>query len=140
MAKQSQGVIAYWSTTTSVATAAGNVIGEVIGWNGPNQNANIIDVTHLLSTAKEKMVGLYDGGNITLNLNCVVTNDAQTKLRESLVARTKGNLMLQLSTVATSQKITQKGYVSNLSIIGAVDNVLRSDVTIEITGGVAITT
>jgi len=140
MAKEAQGIISYWSTTTSVATAAANVVGEVIGFNGPNMNVNIIDVTHLESTAKEKMVGLYDGGEITLNVNCIVTNGGQTKLRECLAERTQGCLMLQLDPSATTQKITIKGYVSGLNVSGAVDNVLRSDVTIAITKGVAFTT
>ena len=140
MAKESQGIIAYWATTTTYATAAANVVGEVMGFSGPGMNVNVIDVTHLQSTAKEKMIGLYDGGDITLNVNCVVTDDGQTKLRECLAARTKGSLLLQLITAATSQKIGVEGYCTGLSITGAVDNVLKSDVTIAVTGGVSFST
>lgn len=140
MAKNSQGIIAYWSTTTSIATAATNVVGEVKGFNGPGMSANVIDVTNLQSTAKEKMIGLYDAGQIGLQINMLVTDGGQTLLRECMVARTKGCLMLQLSTVSTSQKMSMKGYVSGLSVSGAVDNVLTGDVTITITGGVSFST
>lgn len=140
MAKQSQGIIAYWSTTTVVATAASNVVGEVVGFSGPGLSANVIDVTHLQSTAKEKMMGLYDGGQITLNVNMVVTDGGQTLLRECLVARTKGALLLQLSTSATTQKMSMEGYVSGLNVSGSVDNKLSGDVTITITGGVSFST
>ena len=97
MAKESQGIIAYWSTTTAAATAAGNVVGEVVGFSGPAMTNSVIDVTNLQSTAKEKLVGVYDAGNITLNVNCLVTDGGQQKARECLAARTKGCLLLQLS-------------------------------------------
>lgn len=141
MAKNSQGIIAYWTTTTvAVATAASNVIGEVVGFNGPGMSANVIDVSSLQSTAKEKMIGLYDAGQMTLSVNCMVTDGGQTLLRECMVARTKGILMLQLSTAATTQKLTMEGYVNGLSITGAVDQKLAADITILISGGCAFTT
>jgi hypothetical protein len=140
MPKESQGILGYWATTTVNATLAANLIGEITGFSGPSPSANIIDVTNLASTAKEKMMGLYDGGQITLNVNCLVTDSGQTKLRECLAARTKGSLLIQLSTASTTQKINMEGYVSGLSISGAVDNVLKADFTLAITGGVSFST
>lgn len=140
MAQESQGIIAYWSTTTAVATAAANVVGEVVGFNGPNINSNIIDVTHLRSTAKEKLVGLYDAGELSLSVNFMATNAGQVKVRESLAARTLGCLMLQLSSASTTQKITQKGYCNGLSITGAVDDKISGDFSFALTKGVIFTT
>lgn len=139
MPKQSQGIISYISTTTAVATAAANVVGEVVGFN-LGESANIIDVTNLQSTAKEKLPGLYDGGEITFNVNMLVTDGGQTKAREMLAARTKGCVMVQLSTAATSQKLAAKGYVTGLSISGAVDNKLSGDLSFAISGGVSWST
>ena len=140
MAKESQGIICYWSTVTVNATLAANVVGELTGFSGPSMSAGVIDVTNLQSTAKEKMIGLYDGGQISLNVNWVATNDGQIKLRESLVKRTKGSLLIQLSTATTAQKISLEGYVIGMNVNGAVDNVLKGDFSIAITGGASFTT
>ena len=144
MAKESQLIIIYWSTVTaanaSAIITAGNPIGEVVGFSGPNMTANPIDVTNLTSTAKEKLIGVYDGGQITLNLNAVVTDDGQTKIRESLAGRHKGACVIRLSASVTSQQIMFDGSISAFNITGSVDNKLAGDVTISITGPVVITT
>jgi hypothetical protein len=140
MALQSQGIMAYWSTTTANASGATNVIGGVIGFSGPNLTANVIDITNLRSTAKEKMIGLYDGGSITLNLNFDCDDGGQKLLKECFIARTKGSLQLELSSAATAKQFRMKGYVSGLNITGGVDNVLKSDISIMITGGVSFST
>ena len=83
MAKESQGIIAYISTTTAIST--NTVLGEVVGFSGPGLTANPIDVTNLTATAKEKLIGVYDGGQLTLNVNAVVTDAGQTKAREMIL-------------------------------------------------------
>lgn len=140
MPKESQGIITYWSTTSVTATAAGNVVSEVLSFTGPAPSANVIDVTNLQSTAKEKMIGLYDGGQITINTNFLVTDAGQTKLRECLAARTQGNLMIQLSTASTSQYMAMMAYCTGFSVSGAVDNVLKADYTITVDKGVTYST
>lgn len=140
MAKESQGIICYWATVTVVATAAGNVVGEVVGFSGPGMSASPIDVTNLTSTAKEKLIGVYDGGQITMNVNMLVTDGGQTLLRQSMAQRTKGVLLVQLSTAATTQKFAVEGYVSGINITGSVDNKLAGDITIAISGGVSFST
>jgi len=141
MAQNSQGIIAYWTTTTvAVATASSNVIDEVVGFNGPGMSANVIDVSSLQSTAKEKLIGLYDAGQMTLNCNFDVDSPGQRLLRECMVNRTKGILLLQLSTSATAKSMQMEGYVNGLSVTGAVDQKLTSDVTILISGGVVFST
>ena len=140
MALNSQGVICYWSTTTASASAADNVIGEVVGFSGPGMSAAVIDVTHLLSTAKEKLVGVYDGGQITINVNFTVTNNGQGKLRKSLANRIKGNLLIQLSTDTTGEKSVTKGYVSGLNMSGGIDKQITGDFTIAVSGGVSWST
>lgn len=137
MAKQSQGIISYIATTTAASTNV--TIGEVVGFN-MGENAGIIDVTHLQSTAKEKLPGLYDGGQCVFNVNMLVTDAGQEKCREMLAARTLGAILVQLSTAATTQKFTAKGYVTGLTINGAVDNKLAGDLTFAITKGVSWST
>lgn len=140
MAQGAQGVVCYWATATANASGATNVVGELTGFSGPSMTAAVIDVTTLQSTAKEKIVGVYDGGQITLNINFEVTNDNQRMMRECMVARTKGRLQIQLSTASTAKQISCKGYVSGMNITGSVDNKLAGDITLAITGGASFTT
>lgn len=140
MAQNSQGIICYWATTTASATAAGNVIGEVVGFSGPGMSAAVIDVTNLLSTAKEKLMGVYDGGQVTININFSVTNDGQGKLRKCLAQRIKGNLLIQLSTDTTGEKCVTKGFVSGLNMAGGLDKQVTGDFTIAVSGGVSWST
>ena len=141
MPKESQGIVCFWATVTVAATAAANLVAEMTGFSGPSLSAAVIDVTTLQSTAKEKLVGVYDGGQITMNVNwnCSGT-DGQKLMRESLAARTKGNLTVALSgTGAGTQKIGLKGYVVGMNVSGAVDNKLAGDFTIAISGGASFT-
>jgi len=146
MAYESQGIPFYWSTTTSNTTLDAGRVGDLIGFSGPSQSANVIDITNLDSTAKEKLVGVYDGGQITLNLNWAASHATylgQLKLQECLRARTKGCFLIELGGTAaasTGKTVIGKGYVTGLNITGSVDNKVAGDVTIAITGGVSLST
>ena len=95
MAIETQGCVLYWSTTTSLSTVIS--IGEVVGFNGPTGSANVIDASHLGSTAKEKMIGLRDEGQITLDCNLAPADSGQVKLRECRAARTQGNWAIKMT-------------------------------------------
>ena len=139
-AKDSMSVVAYWATVTVEATLDANKIGEVVGFSGPSMSAAVIDVTNLGSTAKQKLIGVYDGGQVTLNVNWdSCTDDGQKLIRESLVNRTKGRLAIFLNGSADTQKIGLEAYVSGINISGAVDNKLSGDFTFAITGGASFT-
>ena len=141
MAKESQGVWAFIATASAQATSeAANLVAEVVGFSGPSMTGAVIDVTDLSATAKTKLVGVYDGGQVTLNMNFSATATSHMKIREMLAARTLGNVMLQLSTATTSQKIAMKGYVTGYNVTGSVDNKIASDMTFSISGGVTYTT
>lgn len=142
MALESHGVQFWWSTATACSTAGStNLIGEIVSFTGPSGGAAIIDVTHLGSTAKEKLQGLPDEGNITLecNLTTKITDTAagQGLLRRSRLDRTKGSFVLKTSTVVVggdAVKVSAEGYVTTLTPSGGVDDKLGLSVTIEITG------
>lgn len=137
MAIESQGAFLYISTTTSLSTVT--TVGQVTGFNGPTGSANVIDVTHLQSTAKEKMIGLRDEGQITLDLNCVPGDSGQVKLREMRAARTQGNWAIKLNDTAITM-LNGHGYVSGFAVSGSVDNKVNLSVTIEISGAVTWST
>ncbi len=137
MALESQGVVLFWSTTTALSTAIS--VGQVKGFNGPTGSASIIDVTHLGSTAKEKMVGLPDEGNISFDLVLATSDTGQIKMRECRSARTKGHWCLRLTDSSVSI-LHGDGYVTGFSITGAVDDIIKATAQIEITGPITWTT
>jgi hypothetical protein len=136
MAVGAMGAKLHWAETTPAAETT--LVGEIVSWSGPAWKAAVIDVTHLQSTAKEKLLGIYDVGQLSLDINFVGTGDlGQKSLRSSLISRVRGGWKITLSSVTTSQNFVGKGYVSGFSVQGSVDNIIKASVTIEIHGGVS---
>lgn len=139
MAFESQGTEFFWSTSTAASTASGSLVGEVTDFSGPGGQANVIDVTHLLSTAKEKLVGLRDEGQLTMSLNLSFTDAAQIALRADRATRTMRKCVIKFNdntTDAAKTKAIFDGYVLGFSVTGAVDNKVSANAVIEITGAV----
>ena|SRR3990167_6759336 len=137
MAIESQGSFVFWSTSTAASTAQS--VGGVMGFNGPNGSAGVIDVTTLQSTAKEKLMGLPDEGQISLDMVYLSTDVGQIALRNDRAARTKRKLAIKL-TDGSSQYFHADAYCTNFSITGAVDDVVKASVTLELTGPITWTT
>ena len=143
MALESHGVVFFWSTVAggNGATAATNAIGEVISFSGPSGGAGIIDITHLGSTFKEKLQGVPDEGQLTIECNFTTylsdTAANQGLLRASRGERREGSWTLKTSTVVTGGDqvvIKGRGFVTTLTPSGAVDDKISLSVTIEING------
>jgi len=109
----------------------------VVGFNWPTGAANVIDASHLGSTAKEKMLGLRDEGQVTLDVNFRPGTTAQDYMRTCRANRYMRKALIQLndSTVELAKtKIIFDAYVSGFSITGAVDQIVKGSITLEITG------
>jgi hypothetical protein len=130
---------AFWSATTAASTAV--PIGEVVDFSGPGGQAAVIDVTHLLSTAKEKVMGVADEGQLTMGLNFEATNAGQVALRTDRGTRSKKKCSIKFPTSggATSQAVFD-GYCLGFTVSGAVDSKQSANVVIEIAGQVTWTT
>jgi hypothetical protein len=105
----------------------------------------VIDITHLSDTAKNKLLGFYDAGQVSFDVNFMATNIGSTsntlgKMRESLTNRTRGVLSIQFSTVSTTKKVVCDAFVSGISITGAVDQKIACSITLDLTGGPTWTT
>jgi hypothetical protein len=128
--------------TVSLTGHEFEAIGEVTNFNGPTGSANIIDITHLGSTAKEKLMGLPDEGQITMDVNFNTDATAlHLALKDDRAARTLTNFDIKLtdsSTFAQTQPTAFyfKAFVTNFSITGAVDDALKSALTLEISSAV----
>jgi hypothetical protein len=127
-------------TVTAVAAASKTVtgkalVGEITSFQGPGGAANVIDVTTLESTAKEKRMGLPDEGQFQIDFNCVFGDVGQKYLRDKRVALAKVEFEI-IFTDATPTIASFAGFVLEFSISGAVDDKVAGSATIEITGPV----
>jgi hypothetical protein len=143
MAFESQGTILYWSTSTAASTNSSDAIGNIVDFNGPGGQANVIDVTHLGSTAREKLIGLRDEGQVSMTMLMTFSSaDGQERLRTDRATRAKKKCVIQFndSTVDLNKgKAIFDGSVLGYSVTGAVDDVIKANVVIEVLGAVTWT-
>lgn len=133
----SQGIKFFWSASTGVSTAV--LIGEITDFTGPGGAAAVIDITHLLSTAKEKLMGLRDEGQLSFNVNFNATDAGQEALRTDRAARNKKNGSIKFTDETTSFWYFD-AYCLNYSIAGAVDQKVSAAITLEIDGPITEST
>jgi len=131
------------STGTSITLTGHDMeaIGTVVGFNGPSGSANVIDITSLASTAKEKAIGIRDEGQVSLDLIFQTeTTYLHTALREDRAARTKRVYDIKLTDEGTASSQPSAfyfdAYITGFSLTGAVDDVVKGSVTLEITSSV----
>lgn len=110
-------------------------VGEVVSFTGPGGSASVIDATHLASTAREKLMGLPDEGQFSMELNLDPTDAQQIALKDDRLNRTKRNFKLLLTDVGPTT-LSFTGFVLEFSISGGVDDKINLSITIEITGTV----
>jgi hypothetical protein len=141
MAIESQGTDLFWGTTaagaTSASTSTSVLIGQVAGFNGPSGSANVIDITHLGSTAKEKMMGLRDEGQISLDVMFQPNDVGQIALRTDRANRQLRKVVVKLNdntSDAARTKIICDAYCTGFSITGRVDDKISGSVTLELAG------
>lgn len=139
MAFETQGTEFYWSTSTAASTSTTALIGQVIDFNGPGGQANVIDVTNLNSTAKEKLMGLRDEGQLSMNMFCAFGDAGQDNLRADRAARNKRKVVIKFNDSASYFAIFD-GYCLGFSVTGAVDDAVKANCVIEIADAVTYTT
>ncbi len=123
---ESQGVNLEWDGTD---------IGEVLSFSGPGGSAAIIDKTNLASTAREKMMGLPDEGQISFDLSLYPPDAGQAKLIADRQSRTRKTCRLFLTDTGGTI-LTCDAYCTGFSIAGSVDDKVTASVSIEIDGNV----
>lgn len=140
MAFNAQGTLLFWSTSTAASTASGSVVAEVISFNGPTGAANIIDCSHLGSTAKEFLMGLRDEGEVSLTCNFKPSDSSgQNAMRVNRANREMRKAVIKLndSTLdASTTKMTFDAYCTGFSVQGAVDQAVQVNINLKITGAV----
>lgn len=124
-------IIARESETPGTYTS----IAEIRSFSGPGGSAAIIDATTLLSTGKEKVMGLMDEGQLTLELNFVPGDTGQQALLADRAAQLRQNFKITFSD-ANNATGTFAAYVMGFTVGGGVDALTTATVTLEITGAV----
>jgi len=135
MAYETQGTKFFWSTSTGASTA--NPIGGVRNWSGLGGSAPVIDVTDLGSTAREKMMGLRDPGELSLGLWYSASDTGQSLLQAAASARSLRKMTIKWSTVsANGFKAEFDAYSGGLDISGAEDGAVEASCQIIIANAV----
>jgi hypothetical protein len=119
----------------TLTPVAWSEIGEIVDFDGPSGSASVIDMTHLRSTAKEKLMGLPDEGQFSLSINFVPDDAGQLALIAARAARTEQSFKVTYSDDSTQ---TFDGFVLGFATSGAVDGKVSGKVTIEISGPVTL--
>lgn len=131
---ESQGVVISYSIGASPSSFV--ALNNVTGFKGPGGSAAVIDITNLASVAKEKMMGLPDEGQFTLDINFDPDDTGHIALRNARGARTPIEIRVTF-TDSTPSTATFAGYVLGFEFTGQVDQQVKAALTIEINGPVS---
>ena len=113
-----------------------NTVGEVTTISGlRGGSAQVIDVSTLASTRREKIMGLPDEGQITVGLNYDPADSQQSTLETARNDRALTNFQIELSD-SPATVFSFSGYVLSFSVDAGIDTVVSGQVTVEITGAV----
>lgn len=132
-AVETQGTVLAIETATGTFTP----IAKITDFSAFSGSASVIDTTNLDSTAKEKLMGLQDFGQVSINFFVIPDDAGQVALEAAKSARTLKNFKLTLNDTANTT-YAFSGYVLSKSASGAVDQAVTGSATIEISGTVAV--
>lgn len=136
-AREAQGMVIA-RQDTSVSPNVYTTIAGVQGFQGPGGQAAVIDTTTLQSTAKEKIIGLTDEGQLTLDILFDPADATHVGLRNDRINRTLRSFRMTF-TDSPASVATFSGYVLGQPITGSVDEVISASVVIEISGAITWT-
>lgn len=113
--------------------AALTEIKEITNFRLFDGQANEIDITHMQSTAKERMMGLQDFGSGQFDLNFLSADPGQVEAR---AAKASGVEKRFLATFSNGYTASWIGYVVTAPINGGVDAKVDHSLNITVDGDV----
>lgn len=122
LAIETQGTVITWNDIE---------IAEVVSFSGPGGTSGTFDVTHLLSTRREKRPSLPDEGDYTLECNFIPGDPGQQQLMADRATRTVRTVVVTYSDGTTD---TFQAYCTSAVKSGGVDNKVAIAFTLAITG------
>lgn len=129
----------FWSATTAASTVGDALIGGLLSFDGPAGSSPVIDITHLASTAREKLIGIQDEGQVSGELLWIPSDVAQIALRTDRQAGTKKKMSIKFTDDDTSV-MEADAFCTNFSFSSPLDDAVKVSFTLEITGAVNHTT
>lgn len=120
-------------------------IANVVGFTGPAETMETVDITHLASTGgyREWLPHLKDGGEVSITMQydpLAATQGEVSGLKAKYDGRTLTNFQVDMSSqFASKNLISFSAYVTQLGMEVALDNVIQRPTTLRITGPVVIT-
>lgn len=127
LAIETQGTTVTWNSTP---------VAEVVSFSGPGGASGTYEVTHLLSTRKEKRPLLPDEGDYSLECNFVPGDPGQQALIADRGTRTVRPVVVTYSDGSTD---AFDAYCTGDPKSGGVDNKVSISFTLAITGEVTFT-
>ena len=132
--------IAAQGTVLQIETATAGTyvtVGEVTAINGPSESVTVLDPTNMSDTRRRKAPGLYDPGEISVDLHLNYGDTGQDRLRTQFAAKVTalwkivvpaGALGSGASSVQTT--LSFGGFVSRIQIGGRIDSIATMSLTI----------
>lgn len=108
-------------------------VSEISGFDG---TATAIDVTTLLSTAKETVMGLQAWGNVTLTTSINLSEPSHSSL---LAAKKSGVAQGFEVTLPDTSTLVFQAFVTAFPIGAKVDGVVTGAIALSITGDITVT-
>jgi predicted secreted protein len=111
-------------------------IANVVSFSGPDGSGSEIDVSNLDSTWKEFLMGLPDGGSVSIEVFSDETDPGQIAARAAQL----GRLLRPWKITLPNAKVIQfNAYVKKFSIQGGVDQAVKASIDLRISGGYTVT-
>ena len=114
-------------------------IAEVVDIDGPKISAKTEDATHLLSTAREFIGGLPDGGEVALTLNWLTKDSKQQQLFSDVTSGIKRDYKIVMNDGTTASTLAFAAIVTDYSAKISTGSKLTSSVTLKVSGPVTPT-
>lgn len=121
-------------TIARMGASAYETIPNVVSFQGPGGQAPVIDITTMASSAKEKLMGLPDEGQLSLNILYNPDDTVHVALRADRASRARKQFKITFTDTAPAMAWTFYGYVTQFNVKGGVNQAVEASVTIEIDG------
>ena len=124
------GYSAYTSAGSARALTMNN-IGNAKNFSGFDGQAAEIDVTNLISTAKEYRLGLQDFGNVSIDIDLDMADTGQTEARAAKSSGAEREFTITLSDGKVAAFVA---FVRQFTVNGSPDGVVSGTMGLRITG------
>ncbi len=118
-------------------TEAFVTISEIVDIDGPKISAKTEDATHLLSTWREFIGGLADGGQIALTMNWLTKDAKQQQMYSDVATGTKRNYKIVMNDGTTPTTIPFAAVVTDYSTKMSTGAKLTATATLKVSGPIS---